>query len=145
MSWYARSDAAYLASGVDARLIEAEARLQAQDIAGVTTILNALRAATQKLSPSYTTAVLPALAAPATQAEAVTLFFREKALWQFSRGFRLNDLRRMVRQYGRTQDQVFPTGIFFKSGTPYLSDVNFPVTTDEYNNPNFKGCTDRKA
>ena len=40
---------------------------------------------------------------------------------------------------------MFPTGIFFKSGTPYGSDVNFPVTTDEYNNPDFKGCTDRKA
>ena len=88
---------------------------------------------------------MAALPTPATQAEATSLFFREKALWQFSRGFRLSDLRRLVRQYGRTQDQVFPTGIFFKSGTPYGSDVNFPVTTDEYNNPDFKGCTDRKA
>lgn len=144
-TFYARSDAAYLASGIDARLIEAEARLQAQDIPGLMAILNTLRTSVQKLAPAYSTTVLPALANPATQAEAVTLFFREKALWQFSRGFRLNDLRRMVRQYGRTQDQVFPTGIFFKSGTPYGTDVNFPVTTDEYNNPLFTGCTDRKA
>lgn len=142
---YARSDAAYVASGIDARLIEAEARLQAQDIAGMMTILNALRTSVQRLAPNYTTTVMTALAAPATQTEAVSLFFREKALWQFSRGFRLNDLRRMIRQYGRTQDQVFPTGIFFKSGTPYGSDVNFPVTVDEYNNPEFKGCIDRKA
>jgi hypothetical protein len=143
-TFYARSDAAYIASGIDARLIEGEARLQAQDIPGLMAILNALRTATQKLAPAYTTAVMPALPNPATQEEAVTLFFREKALWQFSRGFRLSDLRRMVRQYGRTQDQVFPTGIFFKSGTPYGSDVNFPVTVDEYNNPDFKGCIDRK-
>ena len=142
---YARSDAAYLASGVDARLIEAEARLQAQDIAGMMTILNTLRGAVQKLAPNYSTTAMAALPTPATQAEATSLFFREKALWQFSRGYRLNDLRRLVRQYGRTQDQVFPTGTFFKSGTPYGSDVNFPVTTDEYNNPDFKGCTDRKA
>ncbi len=140
---YARSDAAYLATGIDARLIEAEARLQAQDIPGMMAILNALRGAVQTLAPSYTTTVLPALANPATQAEAVSLFFREKALWQFSRGFRLNDLRRMVRQYGRAANTVFPTGIFFKSGTPYGVDVNFPVTTGEYNNPAFKGCIDR--
>lgn len=142
---YARSDPAYIASGIDARLIVAEGRLQAQDIAGLMTILNSLRAETQKLAPNYITAILPTLATPATQTEAVSLFFREKALWQFSRGFRLNDLRRMVRQYGRTQDQVFPTGVFFKSGTPYASDINFPVTVDEYNNPDFKGCFDRKA
>jgi hypothetical protein len=142
---YARSDAAYVANGIDARLIEAEARLQAQDIAGMMAILNALRTATQRLAPNYTTTAMPALPNPATQTDAVNLFFREKALWQFSRGFRLNDLRRMIRQYGRTQDQVFPTGIFFKSQTPYGTDVNFPVTVDEYNNPDFKGCLDRKA
>lgn len=144
-SFYGRSDGAYLATGIDARLIEAEARLQAQDIPGMMTILNALRTAVQKLAPNYSTVAMTALANPATQSDAVNLFFREKALWQFSRGFRVNDLRRMIRQYGRTQDQVFPTGIFFKSGTPYGVDVNFPVTTDEYNNPEFKGCTDRKA
>jgi hypothetical protein len=148
LQYTGRSDAAYLATGIDARLIEAEARLQAQDIAGMMTIINALRTTVQRLTPTapgYQTVAMAALPAPATQAEAVTLFFREKALWQFSRGFRLGDLRRMVRQYGRTQDQVFPTGTFFKSGTPYGADVNFPVTTDEYNNPEFKGCLDRKA
>ena len=50
----------------------------------------------------------------------------------------------MIRQYGFTQDQVFPTGTFFKGGS-YGTDVNFPITTDEYNNPNYKGCTDRRA
>jgi hypothetical protein len=150
---YARSDGAYLASGIDARLIEAEGRLQANDIPGMMAILNALRASVQKLAPGAATtalpgtesAVMPALAAPATQAEARALFFREKALWQFGRGFRLSDLRRQVRQYGLTQDQVFPTGTFFKTQTPYGSDVNFPVTTDELNNPEFTGCLDRKA
>jgi hypothetical protein len=142
---YARSDAAYVATGIDARLIEAEARLQAQDIPGMMAILNALRTAVQKLAPNYSTTAMAALPNPADQAAARALFFREKALWQFSRGFRLNDLRRQVRQYGLTQGQVFPTGTFFKSQTPYGSDVNFPVTVDEYNNPDFKGCIDRKA
>ena len=43
-----------------------------------------------------------------------------------------------------TQDQVFPTGQFFKGGT-YATDVNLPVTVDELNNPDFKACLDRKA
>jgi hypothetical protein len=50
-----------------------------------------------------------------------------------------------VRQYGRTQTAVFPQGTFFKTNTPYGTDVNFPVTTDELNNPEFSGCTDRNA
>ena len=148
LQYTGRSDAAYLATGIDARLIEAEARLQANDIPGMMTILNALRTAVQRLTPTapgYSTTVMAALPNPATQADAVTLFFREKALWQFTRGFRLGDLRRQIRQYGKTQDQVFPSGTFFKAGTPFGSDVNFPVTTDEYNNPDFKGCLDRKA
>jgi hypothetical protein len=49
-----------------------------------------------------------------------------------------------VRQYGRTQDQVFPVGSFFK-GASYGTDVNFPVTDNEKTNPNFQGCIDRKA
>ena len=87
---------------------------------------------------------MPALATPASATAAVDLYFREKGFWQFSRGYRLPDLRRLVRQYGRTQDKVFPAGQFFK-GQNYQSDVNFPVTTSEEANPNFKGCIDRNA
>lgn len=147
---WARSDAAIIASGLDARLIEAEVKLKAADYAGMMTILNGLRTAPPKLTATnVTTAFTPtAMAAisttPATASDAAKLFFREKAFWTFGRGQRLGDLRRMIRQYGFTQDQVFPTGTFFKGGS-YGTDVNFPITTDEYNNPNYKGCTDRKA
>lgn len=141
---WGRLEPPYIVSGLDARLIEAEAKLQANDFAGTTAILNALRAAPQVLGPAYTTPVMAALPVPATKDAAIDQFFREKAYWQFSRGFRLNDLRRLVRQYGRTQDKVFPTGTFFKGDT-YGTDVNFPVTTDELNNPLFTGCIDRKA
>ena len=51
-------------------------------------------------------------------------------------------MRRLVRQYGRTVDQVFPQGVHYKGGS-YGGDVNLPVVTAERNNPNFKGCTDR--
>jgi len=131
---------------VDARLIEAEAKLQANDIPGMMAILNALRASPQALGNLYSTPVMPALATPADQNAAINLFFREKAFWQFSRGYRLGDLRRLIRQYKRAPEAVFPTGTFFKNGNPpYGTDVNFPVTTNENPNPNFHGCIDRNA
>lgn len=141
---WGRSDAVNLASGLDARLVEAEAALQANDRTGMVAILNALRASPPALSPSYTPSALPPLAVPADQATAVSLFFREKAFWTFGRGQRLGDMRRLIRQYGRTQDQVFPTGTFFKGGT-YGTDVNFDVSSAELNNPHFTGCVDRNA
>jgi hypothetical protein len=132
-----------LLSGVDARLIEAEARLNANDIAGMTTILNALRTTTPTMG-TFKPAALSALAQPASQAAAVQLFFREKAFWTFGRGQRLGDLRRMVRQYTLPQTSVFPTGTFFKGGS-YGNDVNLPVPDAERANPLFTGCLDRNA
>ncbi len=64
-------------------------------------------------------------------------FFREKAFWTFGRGQRLPDLRRLVRQYERTEDKVFPTGGYFKGGT-YGHDVNLPVPSSEQVNPQFQ-------
>ena len=141
--WADRSAPVPLVTGIDARLIEAEAKLQANDIPGMMAILNALRTTPQKLGKLDVPA-MAALAAPATKPEAISLFFREMAFWVFGRGQRLGDLRRLVRQYDRTQDNVFPSGNYFKSGT-YGTDVNLPVTDNELTNPNFKGCLDRKA
>jgi hypothetical protein len=136
-------DPLVLASGVDARLYEAEAKLQAGDVAGMMTILNALRQAKPTIGilaiPS-----MPALPAPATVDAATTLLFREKAFWTFGRGQRLPDLRRLIRQYGRTQDRVFPSGAYFKGGS-YGTDVNFPIPSSEAVNPLFHGCWDRNA
>ncbi len=82
------------------------------------------------------------LADPGTDASRVDLQFREKAFWTFSRGQRLGDMRRLITQYGRTEPNVFPQGVHYKGGT-YGTDMNLPIVTDERNNPNFKGCTDR--
>src|SRR3954468_6426790 len=143
--WVNRSDPIPVPTGIDARLAEAEARLQASDIAGMMTILNALRASPQTLGPLAVPA-MAALATPATQTDAVSLFFREKAFWQFGRGNRLGDLRRLIRQYGRDQADVFPTGKFHKAGgAAYGSDVNLPITDNEKQNQLFTGCIDRKA
>ena len=142
---WARTDPTPIWSGVDARLIEAESKLNASDYAGMMTILNGLRAAPQNLG-AVNTPAMSSLATPTTKADAVTLFFREKAFWTFSRGQRLGDLRRLIRLYGRAADgsDTFPSGTFFKGGN-YGTDVNFPMTVDETNNPNYTKCLDRKA
>lgn len=130
-----------VANGVDARMIEAESALKAGNVASWLAIHNALRAAPPKLG-EIQPAAMTALVDPGTEASRVSLHFREKAFWTFSRGQRLGDMRRLVRQYGRTVDNVFPQGVHYKGGN-YGGDVNLPVVTDERNNPNFKGCTDR--
>ena len=138
-----RDDPIAMVAGVDARLIEAEAKLNANDIAGMVTILNALRAAPPKLG-NFQPATMAALATPATKDAATNLFFREKALWQYSRGQRLNDLRRLVRQYGRAQNTVYPSGQQYK-GVPYGADTALPVPDAERVNPQFSGCIDKNA
>ncbi len=138
---YTRFDPIAMVSGIDARLIEAEAKLNANDIAGMMTILNAMRAAPPKIS-NFQPAAMAALPTPATQDAATSLFFREKAFWTFGRGQRLNDERRLMRQYSRTEAQVFPTGSYYKGGT-YGHSIQLPVTNNERANPNFTGCTDR--
>lgn len=143
-SLYATREApTVVVSGIDARLIEAEARVRVPDIAGMMTILNALRASAQNLGGT-TTPVMTPLATPASQDAAIDLLFREKAFWTFGRGQRLGDLRRLVRQYNRAPANVFPTGDFFKGGT-YGTDMNLPIPQAEFNNQNFKGCLDRNA
>ena len=142
--WPTRADPVPLVSGIDARLIEAEAKLQANDFAGMMTILNALRAAPPKIG-NYQPAAMAALPVPGAKDAAVSLFFREKAFWTFGRGQRLGDSRRLIRQYGRTQDNVFPTGLFHKNNVNYLNDVNLPVPDADKTNSQFTGCIDRKA
>jgi starch-binding outer membrane protein, SusD/RagB family len=123
-----------VADGIEARLIEAEARLDASDRPGMTTILNDLRA----------TIGLDPVGQPGDQAEAVDLLFSERGFWLFATGHRLGDMRRLIRQYHRAQDEVFPTGTYVKGGS-YGPDVNLPMPQEEGNNPNFVGCIDREA
>ena len=158
-SLWGPSTAVPLTSGLDARLIEAEAALKGGDATGMMTILNSLRASPQLISsssptstgthPGWTTPVMPALTDPGTPDGRVNLLFREKAFWTFGRGQRLGDLRRLIRDYGRSPDGSdaggYPIGNHYKGGV-YGIDLNLPVTTDEQvGNTNFHGCLDRKA
>ena len=143
---WGRDDPVPVVTGIDARLIEAEGKLQGNDVNGMMTILNALRTAPQTLG-AFKVAAMAALPTPAASS-APDVFFREKALWQYQRGMRMGDLRRLVRQYGRTQDNVFPNGNFTRNGGPsgtYGTEVAFPVPDAEKANPNFTGCLDTKA
>lgn len=124
-----------LATGIEARLIEAEAALSKGTSASYLPILNALRAEIG----------LADLTDPGAGEPRVRQFFEERAFWLWLTGHRLGDLRRMVKFYGFEQDEVFPTGqtIF---GSPYGSDVNLPIPFQERNNPEYSGqCIDRNA
>ncbi|MEO5813855.1 MAG: hypothetical protein ABIT20_01120 [Gemmatimonadaceae bacterium] len=139
-----REDPVAVVNGIDARLVEAEVQLSQGDVPGWLATLNTLRAGPTQLSQSVRVTGLAPLTDPGSTAARVDLQFREKAFWTFGRGERLGDLRRLIRQYSRTQDTVFPTGIFPKGGT-YGTDVNLPVPQAEQNNTKFTVCTDRAA
>ncbi len=133
-----------IASGIEARLIEAEAALRAMQVNTWTTTLNNLR------GDSLETGVagLPPLTADSTTTasavEQLAVMFRERAFWLFATGHRQGDLRRLIRQYGQMQAQVFPTGLYQHTGKPYGSDVTFPVFHDE-SNTLIAECIDRNA
>lgn len=142
LKWPTRSSDMAIADGIEARLIAAEAALGQGASASYLPLLNALRATRTGLAP---------LTDPGTPQGRVDQFFRERAFWMYGTGHRLGDLRRLVRQYGRAQETVFPVGNFAEGGT-YGSDVNFPITQPELNNtsietpPNSENlCFDRKA
>jgi hypothetical protein len=133
---FTRGDAPVpLATGIEARLIEAEDLLDKNNVTGWLGKLNAARA---------TLAGLPALADPGTPAGRVDLLFRERAFWMYFTAHRVGDLRRLVRQYGRAPNTVWPTGNYFKGGV-YGPDMNLPPSQAERNNPEYKGCTNRDA
>lgn len=121
-----------LASGVEARLIQAEAQLNAGDAAGALATLNQLRAS----------AVTPALAPLSLQPDRssqVDQLFRERAFWLFGTGHRQGDLRRLIRQYGRSPEAVFPTGQA-RPGIPYGSKIVFAPDVTAPNNPAYTAC-----
>lgn len=125
-----------IADGVEARLIEAEAALQTNPDAALT-ILNALRSNSALLTlRGYAANSLPPLTLQSTKAAQVDQLFKERAYWLFLTSHRLGDMRRLIRQYNRPANTVFPTGAYFKGGT-YGTDVSSPVPQREQNNPSY--------
>jgi starch-binding outer membrane protein, SusD/RagB family len=127
-----RASNTVVANGIEARLIEAEAALSLGGSAAYLTILNNLRAGVG----------LAALTDPGTASARVDQFFQERAYWLWLTGRRLGDLRRLMWDYGRQQDQIFPVGQHHRGGT-YGTDTNLPIPFDERNNPLSEGCLQR--
>jgi hypothetical protein len=147
LKYPARSSPIVIADGVEARLIEAEAALNAGDATGALAILNALRGNTALFAlRGYPVSSLPALTDAGTPDGRVNQLFKERAYWLYLTSHRLGDLRRLIRQYQRGAETVFPTGVYFKGGS-YGTDVNSPVPQAEQNNPNFdpKACKTDQA
>ncbi|MDB4947653.1 MAG: RagB/SusD protein [Gemmatimonadetes bacterium] len=118
-----------LATGSEARLIEAEAAYQAGQFGTFLTALNAQHPG-------------GGLVDPGTAAGRVSLLFQERALSLWLTSHRLGDERRLMRQYGYTEASAFPSTAD-SHGDPYGHDKNLPLFVDEANNPNFVGCTNR--
>ena len=149
-----------LALGVEARLIEAEAALRANDLNTFRAKLNDARANaltyTEDGAPNSQPldSPPPIATVPSTAAAQQNLLFQERAIDLFLTSHRLGDLRRLIWQYNRAPDAVFPVGPYepdntSKAGTNFGTDVNFPIPREEENNPLFlnsgAACTNRSA
>ncbi len=124
-----------LATGVEARLIEAEAALEAGNSAAYLEKLNDARA-------NAGVAGLDPLSDPGTEAARLDQLFRERGFWFWGTAHRVGDLRRLVRQYGRAPESVWPTGPYFKGGA-YGDEQNLVPSQAERNNPDYTGCANR--
>lgn len=125
------------ASGNEARMIEAEAQLNAGDFARWIATINAARG----------TVGMDPVPDPGTQDARVDLMFRERAFWLFNTGHRLGDLRRLVRQYGRAANTVYPWGPYHKDNLQRGTDLSLVIPGNEANNPNYSltDCNDGAA
>jgi hypothetical protein len=151
---WGRESPVKIASGIEARLIEAEGALRANDPATWLAKLNQLRGTAKigllpvPVDTNYRPVAgtkldsLPDPGPSTNDALRVDLMFRDRAFWMFGTGHRLGDMRRLMRQYGRTENQVYPVGAWFKGGN-YGDAIQMPVPFDEQNNPNFVQCTNR--
>lgn len=138
-----------LATGIEARLIEAEAAYARGANTDHLPFVNRARAAfnarLRLANPQAdTVALLTPADIPATPAARVDQLFAERGFSLWLTAHRLGDLRRLVRQYGRAVNTVYPSGAYFRGGT-YGTDVVLPLFIDELNNPSFTGCIDRNA
>jgi len=127
------NDPFIIASGLEKRLILAEAALHDHDASWLT-ILNSLRA----------TVGLGAQSDFATDSARVDFLYHERAFWLFLTGHRLGDLRRLMRLYGRKADDIYPKGVYPLGGT-YHSATSIPFNFNGEALYNFKlthGCTD---
>lgn len=133
-----------LASGIEARLIEAEAALNAADPAWLDKLNHLRRTMWTTIRPAVG-GPLPDLTDPGNDAARIDLLYRERAFWLFMTGQRQGDLRRLMRLYDRKQEQVYPTGPYIGGKILWYGlNADFPVPAEEkIYNRHYKGCFSR--
>lgn len=129
-----------LASGIEARLIEAEDDLAFGATAGSAAAGNWLRVLNDLRSDD---GIPGALTDPGTARSRVEMLYRERALWLWITAHRQGDLRRLARLtgYGYAVDTLFPIGPTIQNESRG-DDVAFPIPLEEANNPEYTdtGC-----
>jgi hypothetical protein len=143
-----------LALGTEARLIEAEAALRTGDLTTLRAKLNDARANALTYSEDGAPNSQPLPSPPALAASAIPSTAAGQQNLLFLTSHRLGDMRRLIWQYGRSADAVFPIGPYeptnsSKAGTNFGADVNLPIPQEEQNNPLFlnsgAACANRAA
>lgn len=124
-----------LADYAEKEMIEAEYLLNTQDPAWI----NAINRARQTVGLADTTA-------PIDREQQIDLLFRERAFWFYGNATRLSDMRRLVRQYNRDVNLVYPTGGYDRSEHDYSygdATLFIPPTREFVENYNYSGCIHR--
>jgi hypothetical protein len=143
-------------TGLEARMIQAEAALHAGLVSTWASDLNALRADSAETHVGFGSRVMltPDSTTAASADLQLQVMFRERAFWLYGFGTRLSDMRRLVRQYGLNAESVFPTGAYPNGNDPalptplpeYGTDVNMSLPTSlgyditKSTNPKYVGC-----
>lgn len=121
-----------LARWVEAKMIEAESYMNADDPIWIDKINDARRSVS-----------LPDTVDPGNRTARVNLLFRERAFWFYLEGSRLGDMRRLVKQYGRSASSVYPMGNYtqHQKYSVYGAAYVFSPPSSEYsNNYSYEGC-----
>lgn len=135
-----------VADWTEARLIEAEAALQANAADGQWLVkLNHLRQTA--ITPALPDTTDPGQDVGGTDTPRVDLLFRERAFWLFLTGHREGDLRRLIRPpYSRQPDRVYPVGSYKGGFGSYGQEIVAPVPSLERDlNPRYTGCINNGA
>ncbi len=93
---------------------------------------------------------LKPLSKPTDHSLFVDLIFKERAFWLYLTGHRQGDLRRLIRQYERDPNSVYPTGFYGVGGATFYSRygdrIVMPVPIQEEDqNPLYSGCISEGA
>lgn len=152
---------AVIASGIEARLIEAEAAALAGEPVfldilnrlrtdgtftvseGGDTIYNSGSGGVAGLSPLNDPADIELPVGKSLTDERIDLVMRERAFWLFLTGRRQGDLRRMIRHYNRDVEDTYPIGPYSIGVVSYDLFTDVPIPSEERYNPHVYGCLGR--